>query len=448
MKPFQINGRTGWHAEVRLPDGRKTRKKFNTQREANAWLHSATAQFNTSNQATFGGPDRVTLGALLVEYAQLKTVVKDGYKAEIDRINHYVVAAGYPALAVVCDSEGRRSVQVKDANKVLPAGWKAHDDARRTKSARTYALIAALGNSLCSHIKTADIEKLKTTMLADGLSESTVQKEVALLKHCFNVAITTWKWTSYENPCIGVKLGRSENRFVTVTSEQIQHLTQALSECDNPQVWPLVELAMSSAMRMGSLLKLSWDKLDFEGRSATIWAKGRWTVVPLNRRSLDILGRAPRLHPERVFPMSANAVNMAWEGVRIKAGLPKLTFRDLRHIAPTYYARKGATATAIKHLLGHTSTRMAEVYVNMTSTDIVDELDRLDGLDGPASSPLPRQYDPQGPKKLPRARRALAEERSNSPMPETRDGLMPPCAAPESTSTNVVLLDHYQRRSA
>lgn len=402
MKPFQIKGRSGWHAEVRLADGRTSRKKFKYEKEARAWMTSEQAHIDAAPDAAFGGPSRVTLGALLVEYAKLKTLAKLGYQAEIDRINHYVTAAGYPALAVTCDALGRLSLCVK-ADKNLPAGWQRHQETRLAKSARTYDRIHALGASLCSQITAADIELLKTTMLADKLSESTVQKEVALLKNCFNVAITTWKWTQYENPCIGVKLRTAAKRFVTVGSAQIERLRQALSECDNPQVWPLVELAMSSAMRKGSLLKLRWDRIDVEGRKATIWAKGRWATIPLSRRSLDILERAPRLDAERVFPLSANAVDMAWDGVRIKAGLPTLAFRDLRHIAPTYYARQGATVTALKHLLGHTSTRMAEVYVDMTSEDVADELDRLPGLTGPGSHVLPPQYDPQGPKKHPRS---------------------------------------------
>lgn len=436
MKPFQIKGRAGWHAEVRLPDGRTTRKKFQYEREARAWLNSAQAQVDAAPAPAFGGPSRVTLGALLVEYAKLKTTVKDGYQAEIDRINHYVTAAGYPALAVSCNAQGQRSLHAKVA-KGLPAGWQRHQETRLAKSARTYAKIHALGTTLCSQITTADIEELKTTMLADGLSKSTVQKEVALLKNCFNVAITTWKWTQYDNPCLGVKLGVAAKRFVTVGSAQIERLTQALSECDNPQFWPLAELAMSSAMRKGSLLKLRWDHIDVEGRKAVIWAKGRWATVPLSRRSLEILERTPRVDAERVFTMTPNAVDMAWDGVRIKAGLPTLMFRDLRHIAPTYYARKGATATALKHLLGHTTTRMAEVYVDMTSEDVADELDRLTGLAGPGSQTLPPQHDPQGPKKHARQRRSASGDTPQDAAPSCQRG-----------TGKVIQFDQFQRRSA
>lgn len=39
-----------------------------------------------------------------------------------------------------------------------------------------------------------------TTMKTDGLSGSTIQKEVALLKHMFNMARIEWAWRGFENP--------------------------------------------------------------------------------------------------------------------------------------------------------------------------------------------------------------------------------------------------------
>lgn len=406
MSPFQISGRQGWHAEVRLADGRTARKKFQLKHEAQTWMTREQAKADAAQAPAFGGPGKLTLGALLVEYAKLKTLVKGGYRAELTRINHYVVAAGLPPLLVEVDAAGRRYLRTQTTGAAVPKGWAPYLDTRRAQSARTYALIAQLGAKLCSAITSADIALLQTTMKADQLSESTAQKEIALLKACFNVAISTWKWKHFENPCVGVKLGKSEKRFVSISAAQMDALIAALAQCDNPQFWPLVELAMSSAMRKGSLLTLRWDHLDLEGRQAKIWAKGRWAQIPLSRRSVDILGRVPRTDANRVFTMSANAVDMAWDGVRQRAGVPKLQFRDLRHRAPTYYARKGATVTAIKQLLGHTTTRMAEVYIDMAADDVVHELDRLDGDVGPSTAALPPVHDPDGRKKHPRARRA------------------------------------------
>lgn len=42
-------------------------------------------------------------------------------------------------------------------------------------------------------------------------------------------AIREWRWKGYDNPAVGIKLGKSESRFVRVSSEEEQRLVQALT---------------------------------------------------------------------------------------------------------------------------------------------------------------------------------------------------------------------------
>ena len=88
------------------------------------------------------------------------------------------------------------------------------------------------------------------------------------------------------------------------------------------------------------------------------------------------------------FSMSENAVDMAWDGVRVKAGLPELRFADLHHIGATFYAKAGFNAHQLQKVLGHKSTRMAEVYVNLANSDVHEATDRVEHDSGPAR-PLP-----------------------------------------------------------
>lgn len=39
-------------------------------------------------------------------------------------------------------------------------------------------------------------------------------------------------------------------------------------------------------------------------------------------------------------------------------------FADLRHLGAAFYARAGLSACELRLVLGHKTTRMAEVYVN------------------------------------------------------------------------------------
>lgn len=84
--PFQIKGRKGWHAEYVFADGQRQRKACKTEAEAKTWLEEKRAEDDIDKGPLFGGPERITLGRFMGEYAGRFTIVKLGAKAELDRI--------------------------------------------------------------------------------------------------------------------------------------------------------------------------------------------------------------------------------------------------------------------------------------------------------------------------------------------------------------------------
>lgn len=407
-RPFQIKGRTGWHAEYKFADGQVQRQRFDSEAEAQTWLMQKMAEDDADKGPLFGGPERITLGQFLGEYAARFTVAKHGANPELHRINHYVTAAGLPKLRIAQDQHGRKSLQAVTTVEGLPSAFQAHRDKRLQLRQETYEWMAKLACKKVGKVTTDDIRVLMTTAKREGLSDSTIQKDVALLKAAFNSAIKEWRWKGFENPCVGIKLGKSNRRFVVVTPAQMERLVQALSECDNREFWPLVDLAIHSTLRIDSLLSLKWSQTNFETRRARVWAKGKWVDAQLPPRAVDTLQRMPRGTTDAVFTMSHNAVNMAWEGVREKAGLQGMTFRDLRHVGATAYAKAGLGAHALMQLLGHTTTRMAEVYVNLASSDVLEALDAADEKVSSLTPPPPTTHA-HGMKKHPRARAKSAD---------------------------------------
>lgn len=352
-KPFQLKNRRGWHGEVVRPDGRAERRHFDSHAEAKEWVETETAKDRAAQAPLFGGPSNITLGQMLGEYAARFTINKGGYAAELSRINHYVVAVGLPRLKVRVDETGKRYLEtLADAERpAVPRGFQGHIDARLGQRKRTYEMLHELARKRVGKLSTDDIQRFYTTMKSDGLSDSTIQKEVALLKAAFNAPIRVWKWRHFENPCIGIKLGTSNRRFVVLTEAAHSRLYEALARCDNQEVWPLVELAIVTTLRKGTLLSMRWDQVDLETGQARLWAKGRWVDVTLSPRAIELLKRVPRTGGNKVFTMSSNAVDMAWDGVRIKAGLRSLQFRDLRHVGATFYAKAGFNAHQLQKVL-------------------------------------------------------------------------------------------------
>lgn len=378
--PTIFRYRNGWRAQANIPG--RPHKDFRYQDEARKWSATLEAAHEAGKAPRLGGPTQVSLAQMLDEYARCYTVAREGRQSELNRINHYLRGAGLPLLAVRACGEGQWQIVETDALSVDAAvadGWQDYLAARRAKRARTYAAIAALARRRVSTLLPGDMHDLMATMKSDGLSDSTIQKEIALLRAMFNVALHAWHWVAFSNPCAGLKLGKSAPRFVHVTREQLLRLYEAAAQCDNPYLLPLIDCAMFLTARSGSLLALRWQHIDFEQRKIFLRKTKTGPVLldlPLRvKRVLEALARDPS---GRVFPMSANAVAMAWRGVREKAGLPSLQFRDLRHLGGTHYA-KYVPAHVLRDLMGHRTLYMAQVYVNLASNDrqrILDEVER------------------------------------------------------------------------
>jgi integrase len=89
---------------------------------------------------------------------------------------------------------------------------------------------------------------------------------------------------------------------------------------------------------------------------------------------------------ERVFvrqggePMRGDALRLAFQRARERAGLPHLRFHDLRHTGQTLAAEAGASLADLMRRLGHSSMVAAKRYLHATDSrdrQIADTLSRL-----------------------------------------------------------------------
>jgi site-specific recombinase XerD len=76
----------------------------------------------------------------------------------------------------------------------------------------THQQRAQVANRLVSKISTADLRAFIAQARADGLSGNTIQKEMALLKHAFNMAASEWSWVDFTNSLAKVKLPKTARR--------------------------------------------------------------------------------------------------------------------------------------------------------------------------------------------------------------------------------------------
>ncbi len=372
--------RGAYRAEITLPNGEHRLKDgFETEELADQWLMELLVQAKNAALPELGGPTQCTLAEMMWHYAHITTVNKGGAPAELNRIGHYLRAAGLPLLKLVKTAGRKELVQVDWRHEpALPSAFEEHRDNRLAKRAKTYEAISELANTRVSQITKAKVESLESLMRQEGLSGSTIQKEIALLKAMFNKAIAKWNWVGFTNPAVGIKLDKPKMKFVRFTKKDEDALQAALAKCDNPLFPLLVEAAISTLARRESLLRLRAEDVDLDARTAHLRSKTGEVVIHLSQRAVEILRRVPVSADGRYFPMTPSAVDNAWDAARARAGLNHLTYQDLRHIGATYYVRKGISAHVLQQLLGHKTPKQAQTYVNLVGQDVLEALDRAE----------------------------------------------------------------------
>jgi integrase len=96
-------------------------------------------------------------------------------------------------------------------------------------------------------------------------------------------------------------------------------------------------------------------------------------VIPLSSKALGILAGV-EAREQRVFPVSANAVRLAWERLKRRVGVDDLHFHDLRHEAISRFFEKGLSVPEVALISGHRDVRMLFRYTHLRAEDVAAKL--------------------------------------------------------------------------
>jgi integrase len=128
-------------------------------------------------------------------------------------------------------------------------------------------------------------------------------------------------------------------------------------------------LAITTGARMGALLDLRWDQVDFKHRTinfngaARTQTNKRRPEVPLNGRAYEALEEAARgALSDWVIEWDGKQVKSIKKAIRMAAqrsGVP-CSPHVFRHTAAVWMAQADVPMSKIAQFLGHTSTRVTE----------------------------------------------------------------------------------------
>lgn len=124
-------------------------------------------------------------------------------------------------------------------------------------------------------------------------------------------------------------------------------------------------------MRRSEMLKLRWCDVDLENGFASLFdtKNGEYRGVPLTRRCIKVLKTLPQMD-ERVFPIGANCVRLAWERTHNRAVISDLKFHDLRHEAVSRFFEMGMSVPEVAIMSAHKDVRQLFQYTHLNPENV------------------------------------------------------------------------------
>ena len=208
-------------------------------------------------------------------------------------------------------------------------------------------------------------------------SPASVVRYMAALSHAFTVAVKEWGWLE-DSPMRKVtKPKESRGRVRFLSDDERARLLKACKESSNAYLYPVVVLALSTGMRQGEIMGLTWDVVDLNrGRAILHETKnGERRAVAITGHALDLLNalaKVRRIDSNLIFPAKEIRpqkpidLRTPWEKAMKEAELDDFRFHDLRHSAASYLAMNGASLAEIAEVLGHKTLQMVKRYAHMS----------------------------------------------------------------------------------
>ena len=116
---------------------------------------------------------------------------------------------------------------------------------------------------------------------------------------------------------------------------------------------------------------MQWDHIDWDKRILHIpdTTNGHPRTIPLTPTAIRVLEELPRINSD-VIGMSGNAIRLAWERLKKKAGVKDLRFHDLRHEAISRFFEMGLSVPEVALISGHRDPRMLFRYTHLRAEEV------------------------------------------------------------------------------
>jgi integrase len=320
-----------WNAQVRRKGHSPISKSFTFEKDAHTWIRFIESEMDRGTYINRSSAENTTLADALIRYRNEITPSKKGRDREKNRINQ----------------------------------WLKHP----------------LANKSLSSLRSTDFAKYRDDRLKQ-IAPATLKLELALMSHIFTIAIKEWN-IPITNPISLIRKPTVNNsRTRRLEEGEEDRLLTACKSSRNPLLYPIVVIAIETAMRLSELLNLEWEDVDLKKR--VIFLKdtknGSSRRIPLSLKAMEILSSIPKhITDKRVFytwsPRS-DAMNGAFKLAVKKAGLQNFRWHDLRHESTSRFFEIGLNAMEVSSITGHKGMIMLQRYTHLSNDRLIYKMDK------------------------------------------------------------------------
>ncbi|MFZ5988395.1 MAG: tyrosine-type recombinase/integrase [Bacillota bacterium] len=270
-----------------------------------------------------------------------------------------------------------------------------------------YHILPFLGDIQLKDLSSLQIQKYINEK-SKTLSPATVRKQFNILNSCLEKAVANELIN--KNPCKHIELPilkQKEIKAFTLEEEK-----KFLECAKGDALYTLFVVAVDTGIRLGELLALTWDDIDFESAEIRVnknlitvkdfkgktqrknilklqdtpKTKSSTRKVPVTARALKLL---QDIKSDRILVfctrtnnyLSPRNIQRSFVRIAMKAGLDGCNFHSLRHTYATRMFELGVPVNVVSKLLGHAKASItSDVYISVIpqlKTDAVKALDSL-----------------------------------------------------------------------
>lgn len=270
---------------------------------------------------------------------------------------------------------------------------KAASSHKRDKSLLAH-LLEVFGERYLTEITPVMISEYKVMRREKGASPRTINYEITLMSHAFNIAIREWD-LARENPVKKVRKERVSNnieRWLSLEEEKRLLKTAPKWLAD------IIVFAINTGLRQSEILNLKWSQIDVDRRTLTIYEQKNRNVdtLPLNKTVMDLLNekiKQKKEGAEYVFcnkllkPVLFRNLIRAYQNAIKRAGIDNLRFHDLRHTFATRLVQNGVGIYEVQKLGRWKSITMVQRYAHHYPESLRAAIEVMD-TDGRSSSTI------------------------------------------------------------